>query len=190
MSEKLPLDAALKVTNVHLLLCPPRSLGVFYGNCLGLHDAWNNGAELKGDAGHCSSAFKCGTCPAQKLRRQEIEAGETLYYTEGTGVISAPPGFRMPKQATPGYARGWMAPERAGIVRESSYTPKPHNAPRARPAPAIAPSKTTDDAPSFVAHGVESLVTVMAKDAVAASKSTKGDSLMELARRMMEAKNG
>jgi hypothetical protein len=61
-----------------------------YAACLCRADKMKEDARYKKSWANCADAIANGTCEAQKMRAQEIEAGECLFFVQRTNTTAAP----------------------------------------------------------------------------------------------------
>lgn len=61
-----------------------------YAACLCRADKMKEDARYKKSWANCADAIQNGVCEAQKLRAQEIEAGECLFFVQRTNSTTAP----------------------------------------------------------------------------------------------------
>lgn len=81
MSEKLDALQSLQRINLHMMPCDV--IGhekVIYSACARPIEKMNRGDEEHGLSDKCANAVSCGSCPAAKMRAEEVKKGEAIYY--------------------------------------------------------------------------------------------------------------
>lgn len=73
-----PPEASRSGVNQYYHHCKAVKVSRHYGVCLFTIEAYERGQELKETA--CVKALTKGTCPAMKMRQEELKAGKALYY--------------------------------------------------------------------------------------------------------------
>lgn len=77
---KLPPEASRAGKNKYYHQCNAVGTSRHYGICLFTIEAFERGQELMETP--CVEAMKSGACPAMKMREEERQAGEALYFKE------------------------------------------------------------------------------------------------------------
>lgn len=102
------LDKSIGGNNRHTFWCESHQQMRFYGTCLNLKDAYENG-RIKPDTSHpqgdCATAMCKGNCVAIKMREEEIAAGKSLYFKEAQ--IRTERIVRETEGNDESYLRGW-----------------------------------------------------------------------------------
>lgn len=154
MSEAIiyPLESSLLGNNTIYRHCEHIDGMKNYAICLNTIKAFNEGRRKPDDL--CSKEIKNKTCPALKMRQEEIEAGHALYYVPRVQVEVKPVEekfYATPERikCTDSYRRGYAS---AGAVlgkNDASRT----STPRQKVAPIVksAPKSDVIDAGSMAA---------------------------------------
>lgn len=80
LMEENPVEKSRAGSNVVFHYCDPLERRASYAGCLHTLDAVEEGrGDLVPD---CQAAIAAGTCPARKMRLEELRAGRALYYVD------------------------------------------------------------------------------------------------------------
>lgn len=93
MSEERKRDlivSTLGTNAFYIPYCDVEKYSPNYAACLCRADKMKEDARYKKSWANCADAISNGVCEAQKMRAQEIEAGQCLFFVQRTNSTSAP----------------------------------------------------------------------------------------------------
>ena len=98
--------------NRYTFWCDSHGQRRFYGVCLWMKNAYDEGRISADDPNSdCAQAIKCGSCVALGMRAEEIEANESLYFSERvkfpTSVSNPTSKVTLEISSEESYMRGW-----------------------------------------------------------------------------------
>jgi hypothetical protein len=142
--EIIPVEKSVGNGNAHIFYCAFHESRRYYGTCCHLIESAKAG-RLEGDEQSCSSAIRRGegVCEALRMRREELEKGQAIYFVERLGTPDRPrvPATERSTRTLGGsasYQRGWA---RVGGEAQASRPP----APMPKPAASRPAAKSADD---------------------------------------------
>jgi len=180
--EVWPASKSMAGTNAYYHFCENEHAYRGYAVCLHTIKAAEESRLRQGDFVGCQRAISGGYCAAAKMREEERDADQALFYIARTN--RNPANVRSEKEAQesalqvrssgrydmsdPSYARGWaMAGEKVGKPNDSQQPAKPVASPK--PTKGRSPSKKSA---SFIEEGYADVVNAIQSEARPASPSS------------------
>lgn len=209
-SESLPIEISMGGKNKHTHWCEPLEQRRHYGACLHAIETLSGVEDSEGTIKEdCARQIGRGTCPAINMRKAEVSAGKALFY-KSSSAVEVPKEYRADK-SSPSYVRGFnqvpgskvenLSPPKDKIAATTSVE-------RVAPKPIKKDKKEEFESPDYA-----NLVTDMAKKegevtvfaagdkvgkttistdeqpaTVDVNKPKKGESMLEMAKRLRRAK--
>lgn len=160
----LPIEASMSGRNSVYQFCEYRQQQVSYAVCLHTLKRIEDGTIPRDQFTECQRAYTHDTCPAKKMRAQEVAAGHALFFIPRPRHITDPvvKGVTSPDGAASSgrydmsnesYARGWAMAGRDGYSTDAPVK-------RSKPTRNIGPIKKT----GFVTEGMADVVNVLMKE--------------------------
>jgi hypothetical protein len=129
ITEHIPLDESISFKNIFYHSCEFRGIRVSYKVCLHTLDAYDEGRLGKKAFVDCQKAACKGICPARKMRQEEIDKGEAIYYEHYEPSKPAPSLNTLERESShvsrssQSYQRGY-AGRKSEVSTERATSPK------------------------------------------------------------------
>lgn len=195
---EFPLELSLTSENAQRVRCSVVHRVTFYGTCGLFAQAAIKGGSIKGNVDDkCHRAWKLGTCPAMKMRQEEMTAGKSIYFKhveeiyaplKADGDVFDAEGYAVPRSDDPSYQRGWHCLEKAARLAQQAGI-RAVNERRLSKVVSDAPVTPTPEAAldlsKIAGASMADVISAAMKPSKPATPASSGSgSLLELAQRM------